>query len=114
MRKDRQHKEFRTTMLGMEVYFGSEKGDFYYWRDLTLAMARVMQRHKPELRSKSIGCATGATLYARFGAHCLPEPYRSEVAAEYILIREDEAIRRARADGPEAPQLPAFGHDPAL
>ena len=99
MRKDRQHKEWRAVCLGMPIYYGSEKADPHFWKLTLHAAAVIMMRHNPELEKKKIGASTGAVWLTRLALEWMPEPYKSEIQAEYLILEAErqaaEAVRTA-------------------
>ena len=105
------HKEYHPILLGVTVYYGYEKGAAHYWRDMLTAVA-LRLREQPGLRQDA-GASTAAVWLTRWALDHLPAELRAEVAAKYIIVRENAAVERARKDDPEAPRLDAFGHTPA-
>jgi len=84
--------------MGLPVYYGSSKEGSTYWKDMLFAFALVMRDHDPDLMSKRVGSGTGAILLTRLALQWLPEPYKTEVQAKYLILR----TRRQAADNAEA------------
>ena len=95
MRKDTQHKEYRPEILGLPVYYGTTTEGSAYWQDMTFAWALVMRKHDPELMKRRVGAATGVVLLTRLAIKWLPQPYKSELQREYLILRQK---RQALAD----------------
>ena len=100
MRLDNQHKDFKLRMLGMPVYYGREGIDPHYWKSMCAATAIVMRRHdtRPKGRRTRIGASTGAVWLTRLALEWMPEPYKSEIRAEYLILEQErQAVEAVRA-----------------
>lgn len=110
MRKDDQHSRPRVKFLGLPIYPGSHSMcNPEYFVDMCNATARMVCRHKPELRKTKTGGSTGGVWLCLWAWDNIPEPYRTEIAQEYLQVRlekQEERARRTRERNAAEPPAP--------
>ena len=83
-RLDKQHKEYRLTVLGTVVYPGTKRGDHTYWQDTLLASADVLIEDGAR---GDAGASTACAWLTNWALDHLPAAYRARIDAKYLLRR---------------------------